>query len=63
MSHAYIPVTLAQVQSIAPHLPPHEVTLVHELLVSVGNQVSMMPLTHAEIQSCLNLLSRTHSGS
>jgi hypothetical protein len=63
MSHAYIPVTLAQVQRIAPHLPPHEVSLVHEVLVSLGNQISLMPLTHGEIQSCLDLLSRVHSGN
>ncbi len=63
MSHSYIPVTVAQVQRIAPSLPPQEVALVHEVLVSLGNQVSLMPLTHAEIQSCLDLLSSLHSSN
>lgn len=59
MSHSYFPVTTQQVQQLFPHLPAAEVAEIHSVLVTLGNQLSLMPLTHTEIVSAITLLSRS----
>lgn len=61
VTHSYIAITKASISELHPSLSPSYVDIVHDILVSCGNQLSLMPLTGTEIQQTLALFAAAGS--